>query len=108
MGVESRFARTAAVLGLAVSGDGDECRGSAERRAPQRARNLVAVEPGKTEIDQDDVGALGQSKRHAADSITRLTHVVSLRLEEQPQRLPGVRAVLDDQDPSRPPVSERL
>src|SRR5215472_1005085 len=98
MSIEPRLVRATAIVALPVAGDGDEPRGPAEGSGPQSACDVVAVEPGKAQVDQHNLGLLGQSDRYTARSISRFADLMPLRLEEQPERLSRIVAVLDDQN----------
>ena len=55
--VEARFLRAAAVLVLAVAGDGDDDGVLAALFPPEPGRDLVAVHAGKPDVEQDEFRA---------------------------------------------------
>ena len=89
--------RRTAIFALSVARQRDEDHVSTTR-GPDALSDLIAIETGKTEIDDDGVGVQHQRLLEAPDAVVRLVHLVARQFEEVAQHLPGVVVVFDDED----------
>ena len=62
-----------------------------------RLGDLVAVHPGKADVDDPDVGSHASQQLESADTVGRVVYHVARELEHHPEHLARVRAVLDQQ-----------
>ncbi len=69
-------------VAIALRGDRDD-RDTVERRlGPQTERDLEPVEAGNIQVDEDDVGALGDGETNAFETVGRVDHLVAVTGEE--------------------------
>src|SRR6266851_5912148 len=97
VGVEACRARAQAIFALPVSRHGDEDHVS-EVRGSDALGDLIAVETGETEIDDDGVRVKHQRLLEAPDAVFRLMHLIARQLEQVAQHLTGIGVVFDDQN----------
>src|SRR6266853_2697919 len=97
VGVEACRAGAQAIFALPVSRHGDEDHVSAVRGSDALG-DLIAVETGETEIDDDGVGVKHQRLLEAPDAVFRLMRLIARQLEQVAQHLTGIGVVFDDQN----------
>ena len=88
-----------AVLLLAVARDGDD-RGLLGRLvAPQLPDDLVAVQAGQADVQEDEPGSESARRLDPRRPVIGRLHVMSEQAQQPGQRLGEVDVVIDDQDP---------
>ena len=65
--------------------------------AARAARDLVAVETGKADVDEHHVGRVRAGCLERRDAIVEYAHVMAEQLEEHREALGGVGIVLEEQ-----------
>jgi hypothetical protein len=66
---------------------------------PQTGGRLVAVDAGKLDVAEDQVGVGADGQIDAGDPVARLEDVEAARLENAPHQRPALWIVLDVEDP---------
>ena len=90
MGVEAARRGPLPVISLAVAGQSDEADVPVIRRGPDTARDLVAVDLRKPDIEQHDVGPeFGEFRQSVSRSIGH-QHGVTFELQQAAERIGGV------------------
>ena len=74
---------------------------AAVRQVANASGDLVAVHPGKTDVDDPHVRTLGVQQFQAARAVRRFVDDVSGELEHHSQHLAGVLVVLNQEHASR-------
>src|ERR1700704_3792554 len=101
MPVESGFCRPAAVLLLTQSRYRHDHYSPAPRLLPDAATHLEAIELGKTDVEQYQIGTQSVDGFHGLDTIVRHVGLVPDHRQQPGQRLRRVDVVVDDQNPAR-------
>ena len=97
------------LLDLALGGEHDDRDvAGAALLGPDLGRDLVAVELGQHDVEQDQVGRLGAPQAESLRAIGRDDDVVALLLERVLQESLDVRVVIDDEDLGRHQSSTEL
>jgi len=104
MFVETGVLRAPEVRGLTVAGDRDELDGRAGGAPPDGAGELVTVQLGQPEIDQDDVWSMMEREIEPMAPVARRQHAMPDRLEQQVQGLTLNQAV----EKMRGPVNTKI
>ena len=97
------------LLHLALGGEHDDRDvGRAALLAPDLGRDLVAIELGQHDVEEDQVGRLGAPQPEALRPIARDDDVVALLLQRVLQESLDIRVVIDDEDLGRHQSSTRV
>src|SRR5262249_36656163 len=94
---EPGLLRALPIFGLAVAGECDHHRWPPPKRL-HPACDLVAVEPGQTDVDQRDLGCLAPREVEPFVAIGTGMNLVAIQLEQGAQGFAGVGVVLDEED----------
>ena len=90
------------LLDLALGGEHDDGNvGGAPLLCPDLGRDLVAVELGEHDVEEDQVGRLGSPQAESFRAVGRDDDVVALLLQRVLQETLDVRVVIDDEDLGR-------
>jgi hypothetical protein len=95
--VEAGLEAAAAVLVLAVAGQGDQ-QDAGPQRLADAPGELPAVQAGHANVGDDRVGPPPQGEAQPLGPVGGLADVAAGQREQQAQRLAGVAIVLDHQD----------
>src|SRR4029079_8205796 len=109
MRVEARVERASAIVRLPVARQRDELHvprpGGAV--APDASRDLVAVEPRKTDVDDGDVGPRLSRAIEPFGAAAREESLVLPRAEEHSQGLARIGSIFDDEHALGPQLARR-
>src|SRR5688500_11329284 len=98
MGVESGLLRFSAVFLLTPAGESDQQQVAVPALSANAASRVVAVEPGQTDIEQDDIWPECSRCLYRLQSIVRQIRVVAGELEQHREAFRRVPVVIDDQN----------
>src|SRR5581483_7668607 len=96
--VAAGVARLSLVARQRIGGDGDDRHLADLRQGADAPRRLVAVDAGKLDVHQDQVGALARGRRDAGDAVDRLDQLVAGRRHQVADDPAIVLGVFDDKD----------
>jgi hypothetical protein len=92
--VEAGVERLLPVLGLPVSGERDQPKIPRVGVCTEQAREPIAVDPGQPDVDEGHVGPERRDLLEATRRILRRLDLVPAQLEDEPQAVARVGAVL--------------
>src|SRR5512135_1166966 len=99
--VEARGERTRAIVGAAVTAQREQANSFGARRRPHAPRKLVAVDAGKSQVDERRIERRLERLAQAFDAVPRGLDAMAQGLQHRAQRLACILVVLDDEDAVR-------
>src|SRR5687767_14102562 len=99
--VEPGVERLSPVFLRPIPRERDQAYPPARRGRPDAAGHFVAVDAGKSDVDESDVERLFHYRTDRGRPVAGLMHDMTLELEQYPHERPQVGAVIDEQDAAR-------
>jgi len=96
--IHSRLARSLPIFFLPVSRDGDDD-GVVEALFAQGPRDLIAIEKGQTNVQEDDLGTVRTGDLDALAAVAGDFDLVTQNPEQPPKAGRHVPVVIHDQNP---------
>ena len=107
MVVEARVARELTVTVLSPSGDRDQHDLVAVRQVAQRARQLVAIELGQTDVEERDVGTLLPRGFQRVRAVVSRGYLMAERLQQHHEGCDEILVVVRQQHPLHATIVRR-
>jgi hypothetical protein len=101
--VDSHRAGLLSVLGLSVTGHRDDDRLLTSRFSPEPSGNLIAVQAGQADIQQDEIRPPVQGYHDGLETVADDLDLIGQKPHESPKGLSRIRVILDYED-ARPPL----
>ncbi len=102
MVIEPGGGRAKDVCVTAVTGHGDQLEAVGRPSAAEFFGDLITVQAGEADIEQDDVGLVAVDTFDRGGPVKRAEGLVAAQLEDLGQGAGGVSVVVGDQDPEGP------